>query len=118
MFHVTNNYRIRNGQLGSDDNYGNNGAFAIPRKNGVVLRAIASDGMEWEHVSVSLPNRTPRWDEMCFIKDMFWDEEDAIVQFHPSKDVYVNQHPYCLHLWLSLVYFFPTPDHSLVGSLT
>jgi len=32
---------------------------------------IASDGMDWEHVSVSLPNRTPNWREMGLSKIYF-----------------------------------------------
>jgi len=58
MFHVPNEYRIREGILQSDDSNGNNGAFIIPFRS-FQLRAIASDGMAWEHVSVSLPNRCP-----------------------------------------------------------
>jgi hypothetical protein len=47
------------------------------------LRVIASDGKGWEHISVSLPNRCPNWREMCFIKSLFWDEEDVVIQYHP-----------------------------------
>ena len=35
---------------------------------------IASWGGGWEHVSVCPSNRLPDWDEMCAIKDMFWNE--------------------------------------------
>jgi len=66
MFKVPNEYRIRNGELGSTDEMGNNGAFLIPYQS-FNLRVIASDGIGWEHVSVSVPNRTPPWREMCFI---------------------------------------------------
>ena len=100
MFHVPNNFRIKTGALASTDADGNNGAFMIRSlKIKVVLAAIASDQCGWEHVSVSLPNRCPTWDEMCFVKDLFWDEEDFVVQMHPPKSDYVNCHPYCLHLW-------------------
>ena len=74
MFKVPNQYRIRDGELGSTDEIGNNGAFLILYQS-FTLRVIASDGMDWEHVAVSLPNRTPNWREMCFIKDLFWDGE-------------------------------------------
>ena len=61
---------------------------------------IASEGPEWEHVSVSLDrDRCPTWEEMCKVKDLFWDEEDAVFQFHPPKSDYVNNHKFCLHLW-------------------
>ena len=60
---------------------------------------VWSNGMGWEHVSVAFANRTPTWDEMSKVKDMFWHEDETVVQFHPKKSEYVNIHPYCLHLW-------------------
>ena len=53
MFHVPEEYRLRTGAMGSDESYGNNGYFIIPHK-GLILWTIASDGIGWEHVSVSL----------------------------------------------------------------
>lgn len=100
MFHVPEKCRHRTGAFGSDEKYGNNGLFWVNYyKTNVTLKVIASDGMGWEHVSVSLPNRNPNWDEMCFIKELFWDDEDCAVQYHPPKSEYVNCHPHCLHLW-------------------
>lgn len=103
-FHVPNTYRIRTGRTATQNSSGNNGAFWVPNKTGkrgvlAPLRVIASDGLYWEHVSVSLPERCPSWQEMCFIKHMFWDAEDAVMQLHPPESSYVNNHPYCLHLW-------------------
>lgn len=60
---------------------------------------LSNDLYKWEHVSVSTPFGTPTWDEMCFIKDIFWSEEETVIQFHPPKSVYKNIHKYCLHLW-------------------
>lgn len=51
-----------------------------------------------EHVSVQLYKRIPTWDEMCEIKDIFWDEEEMVVQIHPKKSQYVNITD-ALHLW-------------------
>ena len=82
----------------------NYGGFEIPF-NGKNLRVIVSDGAElqsgirWEHVSVSRPSRCPTWEEMSFIKNLFWSEDETVVQFHPPKSDYINNHPYCLHLW-------------------
>ena len=67
MFKQPNEYCIRDGELGSTDAMGNHGAFVIPFES-CNLRIIGSDGMGWEHVSVSLPHRCPHWREMCFIK--------------------------------------------------
>ncbi len=79
---------------------GNNGYFLIyvPATQSIVT-VIASDGAGWDHVSVSLKNRDPRWEEMSYIKDLFFDDEETVVQFHPKKSEYVNNHPHCLHLW-------------------
>ncbi len=78
------------------------GLFFIPFKS-YVLKVIACDGLEtaWEHVSVSHrdANRTPNWDEMCFIKSLFWGDDETVLQFHPRASEYVNIHTGCLHLW-------------------
>lgn len=103
----------RHPHLGWGD--GNNGYFELKR-SGIIYRMIASDGLGWEHVSVSLSvNRTPDWDEMCMIKDLFWEEEDAVAQFHPPKKDYVNYHKNCLHLWRQIGQEFLIPPTYLVG---
>ena len=69
----------------------------------------------WEHVSVSREDRCPTWDEMCQVKNLFWDDEDVAMQFHvPSKD-HVNNHPYCLHLWRPIGITIPLPPACTVG---
>ncbi len=118
MFKVPNQYRIKSGALHSTDEDGNNGAFMIRSlKIKVVLAAIASDREGWEHVSVSLPSRCPTWEEMSFVKNLFWGEEDFVVQMHPPKSDYVNCHPYCLHLWrkAGTNYFCERPPSVMVG---
>lgn len=114
MFKVPEENRITTGHLGSDKSYGNNGLFEVPFES-YVLRIIASDGEGWEHVSVSLNNRTPNWREMSFVKDLFWDETDCVMQLHPPKSEYINNHPYCLHLWRPIGKEIPIPDSLLVG---
>lgn len=63
------------------------------------LTILFSNGGGWEHVSVSTPGRCPNWDEMCFVKNLFWDPDDVVMQIHPAAAKYINNHPYCLHLW-------------------
>ena len=116
-FHVPNEFRVRSGKYASPNEYGNNGAFTIPFQQRQ-LDIIASDGEGWEHVSVSLMGRCPNWIEMCFIKDMFWDESDCVVQYHPPKSDYVNHHSYCLHLWRLIKGEVPRPASMLVGPKT
>jgi len=107
----------------SDDNYGFNGMFRIPHE-GSIIRCIASDGIDspgpewkWQHVSVSIEydKQPPRWKIMCYIKELFWEPEDWVVQFHPAKSEYVNFHQACLHLWRPLVEKLPTPLAIMVG---
>jgi hypothetical protein len=92
------------------------GIFIVPYKS-FKLRIMAVDGKDtgWEHVSVSLKNRTPNWDEMCFIKSLFWDDEETVIQFHPPKSEYVNNHPNCLHLWRHVTNEIELPPSILVG---
>ena len=52
---------------------------------------------------------------MCFIKGLFWDEEDVVIQYHPAKSEYVNRHEKCLHLWRPVGVEMPTPQKELVG---
>ncbi len=104
MFHVPNKYRTKHPQghtLYSDESYGNAGAFIVPIPLAGSLFCIASDGMGFDHVSVKpeIKKRTPTWGEMQFIKDMFWDGEDAVMQLHPPESTYVNCHKFVLHLW-------------------
>ncbi|MFH1455044.1 MAG: hypothetical protein ABIF22_01870 [bacterium] len=116
MFHVPNKSRIRtHPTYGSDDSIGNNGAFDLVF-NGYEVHCIASDGMLWEHVSVTINRkRCPGWEIMSYVKDLFWDEEDMVIQIHPPKSEYVNQHIYCLHLWRPIGVILPLPAQIMVG---
>jgi hypothetical protein len=93
--------RIIAGPKASSASYGNNGAFILSGPKGVKLFVIASDGGGWEHVSVSPVDlkRCPTWEEMCFVKDAFFEPEETVIQYHPAKSRYVNCHPYTLHIW-------------------
>lgn len=116
MIRFPEKFRIRSGQMASAP--GGSGAFSFqlgPTRERAV--AIASSEGGWEHVSVSLPNRCPTWAEMCFVKRMFWSDEDCVVQYHPPKLEYVDCHPHCLHLWRPLESAMPRPPHWMVGPL-
>lgn len=107
--------RIRDGEMASTAAYGTTGAFRIMGPKGVELAIIGSDGLGWQHVSVSTQHRCPNWEEMCFVKDLFWNDDECVVQFHPPKSEYVNYHPNCLHLWKPNSQEIPTPPAILVG---
>lgn len=118
MFKAPEKYRlVHHPLLGSDESYGNNGCFVIPYRN-YEFTVIASDGEGWEHVSVSLKNRNPNWEEMCYIKSIFWGDEDCVVQYHPPKSEYVNNHQYCLHMWRPTDGEIPLPPSILTGIKT
>lgn len=126
-FRVPEKYRVRTGERATDESYGNNGMFRVPSglRRPYAMTIIASDsdcweelGYEppaWEHVSVSTAVRCPTWEEMCFVKGLFWDSEDVVIQFHPRASEYVNNHSYCLHMWRPVGVTLPTPPLETVG---
>jgi len=90
------------------------GEFLLRTNEGVSLHVIASPGLvelPWDHVSVTVyrGQRCPTWDEMCWVKSLFFDEEETVIEFHPPKSKYVNFHPYCLHLWRPIFVELPLP---------
>lgn len=122
---VPEQYRLKDHPLlGSDKSYGNNGFFVIPhhRIDGYFYNCQVSDGEGWEHVSVTLSTKKKKnvercctWEEMCYLKNLFWDEDEVVVQFHPAKTDYVNMHKYCLHLWRPTDQVIPVPNPLMVG---
>lgn len=69
----------------------------------------------WEHASVSQPNKTPTWDIMCRVKDIFWSGDECCVEYHPREKDYVNMHEHCLHIWKPIGIDLPTPPPIMVG---
>jgi len=115
-FHVPEKYRVTTGRMSSDKSFGNNGQFIIRDiKLGVVMTTQASDGLGWEHVSCSMPHKIPTWKQMCYIKSLFWDDDDCVIQYHPPKADYVNNHINCLHLWRPVDQEIIRPPSILVG---
>jgi hypothetical protein len=97
---------------------------------GRLLQVIAGDGRDWadeglpgepwEHVSVSIADRTnraPAWPEMAWIKGLFWGPEELVLQFHPPESVYVHEtgnHQGVLHLWRPTQTTIPLPPGECV----
>jgi len=111
--------RKTDGHLATTIHDGCVGMFHILGPCGQTLRIISSGTgehcMGWEHVSISLQNRCPNWIEMCFVKNLFWDEEEAVMQLHPPKSDYVNIAKTCLHLWKPINAQIPLPPSIMVG---
>ncbi len=132
---VPNEYRVTVGAYQTTKFDGNNGLFFVPMPDefkdisrrlakGTGKRitlshytVIVSDGLDWEHVSVSLSDRCLTWEEMCFIKNLFWDDEDAVMQLHPPQSDYVNNHEFTLHLWRPMAANIPLPPSIMVGTV-
>jgi hypothetical protein len=95
------------------------GAFNVFGPKGTLLHILSSGSGEhcdgWEHVSVSTTHRCPNWIEMCMVKDLFWKEDECVIQYHPPSSVYVNYHPNCLHMWKPVGLEIPIPPMILVG---
>lgn len=100
------------------------GAYLIPYC-GRELKVIVSDASEWqavgfpppawEHVSVSLEDRTPTWEELEFVRSLFWKDDETVIQLHVPKNDHINFHPYCLHLWRPIGVEIPLPPLATVG---
>jgi len=104
-------YRGTHPVRGESEPGANYGYFVVER-HGVRLSVISS-GVDvehgWEHVSVSHPQRCPTWDEMQFVKELFWKDDEVVIQYHPAKKDYVNVHGHCLHMWRPLSGMIPMP---------
>ena len=118
--------RLRNGPMASAPAYGMNGFFLVKRK-GERLKIMVSDGSEgdweeagftgepWEHVSVSLQHRCPSWNEMEYVKRLFWEPWETVMQIHPSLPEYVDCCSTCLHLWKPTRTKIPTPPRETLA---
>lgn len=82
----------------------------------ILSTAPFPDGREWLHISCSRENRIPSWDDMKFVKETFARDKLAVQVFPPPEE-YVNEHPFCLHLWVPLTGERPLPDFRFQGSI-
>ena len=104
------------GPRASEPNSGPNGHFKIKGPRGDLF-IIASNEMGWDHVSISTSKskkKVPSWKEMCFVKDLFWNNNECVIQYHPKKTEYINIHPAVLHLWKPQNVDFPMPPLQMV----
>lgn len=79
------------------------------------LNFIFSWGCGFEHLSVSTPVRTPTWEQMCLMKDIFWNDDEVCMQLHPKKENYVDNMQFCLHIWKPIDKEIPQPPSIMVG---
>ena len=108
--------RVFDGPFASKPADGFNGVFFVGLADGARLKIVASSKHQgWEHVSVSLEDRCPTWWEMCAVKEMCWEDEEAVMQLHPPRSDYVDFNEFCLHMWRPLRRQIPLPPSELVG---
>lgn len=110
-----NRWRIRTGKYASDDTDGWNGCFLVP-VDGEIYHVMISDGGGWKHLSATNAQKKviPSWNAMCRLKEYFFSDDEWACQFHPAKDDHINDHPYCLHIWMPLDAPLPHPSIALV----
>ena len=78
-------------------------------------------GPPFDHVSVTVgpvgrkERRCPTWEEMCWVKGLFFLPDETVIQYHPPESVYVNYHPFCLHLWRPVGVEVPLPPTATIG---
>ena len=115
-------------RVAGQSDWGPVGAFSIPAgvHRPFALYVIASDGdgwaehgypfPAWEHVSVSTKVRCPTWEEMCYVKNLFFGKDEWVLQYHPAESDYKNCHPYCLHIWRPQKMEIPKPNSIMVAA--
>lgn len=74
-----------------------------------VYQCFVDESKDIEHVSVTLlaiekkrfreVSRTATWQEMCFIKDLFFNEDEEVIQIHRSRIKGEAITTRTLHLW-------------------
>ena len=106
--------RIKKGPLASTEKARFCGAFQV-RCKGIVLAVISSDEKGWDHVSVSHPFRCPTWEEMDYVKSIFWDDSEIVSQYHVNDDRKVCNCKYCLHMWKMQGQEIELPPPIMVG---
>jgi hypothetical protein len=115
--------QIKNQLKGTIEQEGEDGLTGIFYTQGIGFRYIFSYGGDWEHVSISIlynrgtPKRLfrcPTWEEMCMFKEIFWRDDEIVMQLHLAKKDYVNNVNHCLHLWRPMKENVPTPPKIFV----
>lgn len=107
-------YRAVHPVLGPGDDEG--GFCIIPLgTHEYCANVIFSIGDGWDHVSVSLKDRCPTWEEMHRIKKIFFRDDEVVIQIFPKEENYLSHHPYCLHLWKCQGGKQPTPPKDMVA---
>jgi hypothetical protein len=123
MMKVPEEFRFfkKNHPLSTTKLAGNNGTFVIPhyRIPGYTMIVQATDVNDWEHIYVQVVGRRhknkatryPTYEEMKWIKELFWGKDDLVLQYFAKDWDYTNASidPYVLHLWRPKTLPIPKP---------
>lgn len=114
---IWNNKRLRFLRFlrSKDEQRVNLGGDTIEPVSNKVLHWKFTRDMGWEHLSVSTKTKCPTWEQMCFMKEQFWNDDEVCYQLHPKKEDYISNHDYCLHIWKPIDCDIPTPPRIMVG---
>ena len=121
--------RIRKGPLASDESYGLQGYFTLyvgqhPAGFDTIYCIQSSNRHGWDHVSCYAiyfdyeNNKRARimgWMEMEYIRSLFFEDDEWVIQYSPPREKRVNVHPYVLHMWRPHDGELATPPQWMVG---
>lgn len=93
------------------------GTFVIKLNDYSCLYVQALNHFGWEHIGAyvvnfgerQFPYRIPTSKEMEFLKNLFFEKDEAVIEVHPRKCDYVNINIFMLHLWRPNRISIPVP---------
>jgi hypothetical protein len=112
-------HRVKTGPYASNGMFSPDGAFIVQNPLATDTKSrwftvIIGTGLGWDHVSVSLPHRTPRWEEMEWVKRSLFEPDEVAVQYHVAESDHINVHPNVLHIWRRQGFEMPLPPKEMV----
>ena len=96
----------------NNNEFGGDGYIYFPESKPIYVRFC--NCFDWEHVSVSKNKKCLSWEEMCQVKDIFWNKNECAIQYHPPEEDYINNNPYVLHIWKPIKETIPMPPKEFV----
>ena len=111
MFKVPEHYRVKTGKYASTEAEGNNGMFVIPTNSKKYIYALAKEINGYEILSIHVSDHlkaikgqplvvTPSHDILKQMRDLFWGQEDRVVQIHfplPERANFYNSNVIVLY---------------------
>jgi len=108
--------RVRVGPMASDPSWCCCGAFLVKSPvDRELMNVIASNGAGWDHVSVSREDRCPTWAEMEFVRSLFFQNDETVMQLSVPREQHISICDTCLHMWRPQHANIPRPPAWMVG---